>query len=94
MREADMIAAIYSRKSTEQTGADAEATSVARQIESARLFAASKGWIVPDEYIFADDAVSGADLKRLVNRQRLLDTIAAGPPFDVLLLRDQSRLAA
>ena len=36
-----LIAAIYARKSTEQTGADADAKSVARQIESARAFAAA-----------------------------------------------------
>ena len=31
-----MIAAIYARKSTEQNGADADAKSVARQVENAR----------------------------------------------------------
>ena len=36
-----MIAAIYARRSTEQTGADAHAKSVARQIESARASAAA-----------------------------------------------------
>ena len=41
-----MNAAIYARKSTEQTGADADAKSVERQIENARAFAASKGWRV------------------------------------------------
>jgi hypothetical protein len=65
-----MIAATYSRKSTEQNGADADAKSVARQQENARAFAQAKGWIVAHEY--ADDAVSGADVKRLVDRQRLL----------------------
>ncbi len=88
-----MIAAIYARKSTEQTGADPDAKSVARQIESAQMFAASKGWTVPPEFTFTDDAVSGADLKRLVSRQRLLDTIKAGPPFQVLVMRDASRLS-
>ena len=42
-----MIAAIYARKSTEQNGADADAKSVANQIENARAFAQTKGWTVP-----------------------------------------------
>ena len=86
-----MIAAIYARKSTEQNGADADAKSVARQIENARAFAAAKGWTVADAHVYADDAVSGAETRKLVNRQRLLDTIRTGPPFQVLILRDASR---
>ena len=73
-----MIAAIYARKSTEQHGADADAKSVARQIENARAFAAAKGWRVADEHVYSDDAISGAETRKLVNRQRLLDAIAAG----------------
>jgi len=37
-----MIAAIYARRSTEQNGTDADAKSVARQIDSARAFAAGR----------------------------------------------------
>ena len=88
-----MTAAIYARKSTEQNGADADAKSVARQIENARAFAASKGWQVSEEHVFADDAVSGAEVRKLVNRQRLLDVIRAGGPFQVLILRDASRFS-
>jgi hypothetical protein len=78
-----MIAAVYARKSTEQTGADADAKSVARQIENARAFAAAKRWAVADAHVYADDAISGAETKRLVNRQRLLDVLAGTgtPPF-------------
>ena len=67
-----MIAAIYARKSTEQTGADADAKSVARQIDNARAFAASKGWTVADAHIYADDAISGAET---------VDQPAAPPPM-------------
>lgn len=88
-----MIAAIYARKSTEQNGADADAKSVQRQIENARSFAAAKGWTVADAHIFADDAVSGAETKKLVNRKRLLDAISSGPPFKVLVMRDASRFS-
>ena len=76
-----IAAAIYARKSNAQASADADAKSVARQIESARAFAKSKGWTVPDVHVYADDAISGADGVRLVNRQRLLDVIHTDPPF-------------
>jgi hypothetical protein len=42
-----MIAAVYGRKSTEQHGADADAKSVARQIENARAFATLKRMSTP-----------------------------------------------
>jgi DNA invertase Pin-like site-specific DNA recombinase len=88
-----MIAAIYARKSTNQHGADAEAKSVARQVENAGAFAASKGWQVRDTHVYADDAASGAETRKLVNRQRLLDIIDADPPFQVLVVRDASRFS-
>jgi len=89
-----MIAAIYARKSNDQNGADADAKSVARQIENARAFAAAKGWVVPDGHVYADDAVCGAEIRKLVNRQRLLDAITSGrPPFQALILRDASRFS-
>ncbi|HYN07174.1 MAG TPA: recombinase family protein [Vicinamibacterales bacterium] len=83
-----MIAAIYARKSTEQNGAAADAKSVARQIENGRAFAEAKGWTVSDVHVYADDAVSGAETRKLVNRQRLLDVIRARAPFQALILRD------
>ena len=89
-----MIAAVYARKSTaEQNGADADAKSVSRQIESARAFAAARGWSVDESHVYADDAVSGAETHKLVNRQRLLDTIRAGAPFQVVVMRDTSRFS-
>ena len=42
-----MIAAIYARKSTDQTRVADEAKSVTRQIEHATAYAARKGWTVP-----------------------------------------------
>jgi len=89
-----MIAAIYARKSTEQDGADADAKSVARQLENARAFALAKGWRVPDRHAYSDDAISGAETKKLVNRQRLLGALdATPPPFQVLIMRDASRFS-
>jgi DNA invertase Pin-like site-specific DNA recombinase len=39
-----VIAAIYARKSTDQTGVADEQKSVARQIDHARQYATRKGW--------------------------------------------------
>jgi DNA invertase Pin-like site-specific DNA recombinase len=43
-----MIAAIYARKSTDQTGVAGEQKSVARQVEHARLYAERKGCTVDE----------------------------------------------
>lgn len=89
-----MIAAIYGRKSTEQAGADADAKSVARQAENARAFAATQRWTVAEDHVYLDDAVSGAEIRKLVARQRLIDVIASGrAPFGVLVMRDASRFS-
>jgi DNA invertase Pin-like site-specific DNA recombinase len=89
-----MIAAIYARKSTEQYRADADDTSVQRQIANARAFAAQHGWQLRDAHVYADDAVSGAETRKLVNRQRLLDALGAGrAPFQILIMRDASRFS-
>ena len=89
-----MIAAIYARKSTAQDKADADATSVARQVENARAFAKSKGYTIAEAHVYADDAVSGAETRKLVSRQRLLAALDAQPPsFRVLIMRDASRFS-
>jgi DNA invertase Pin-like site-specific DNA recombinase len=88
-----MIAAIYARKSTEQHG-DAEMKSVVRQTDNARAFAQTKGWRVAELHVYSDDAVSGAETRKLVQKERLLETIAAGAaPFQVLIMRDTSRFS-
>ena len=56
-----MIAAIYARKSTDQTGVADEQKSVARQIDHARQYASRKGWTVADEHVYVDDGISGAE---------------------------------
>ena len=43
-----MLAAIYSRKSTDQNVSDEE-KSVTRQVEHARAFAKKKGWTVEED---------------------------------------------
>jgi site-specific DNA recombinase len=86
-----VLAAIYARRSTEQRGADAEAKSVQMQIANARAFAREQGWTVDERHVYFDDAVLGADIRRLKARQQLLDVIARGAPFQILIVREQSR---
>jgi DNA invertase Pin-like site-specific DNA recombinase len=59
-----ITAAVYTRKSIDQNIPDEE-KSVARQVKHAKAYATRKGWTVADEYVFADDGISGAEfLKR------------------------------
>src|SRR5215831_10379429 len=92
-REDPMIAAIYARKSTEQTGVSEEARSVTLQVENARAFAASKGWVVADEHVFTDDGISGAEFKHRRGFVRLMAAVdRPRPPFQVLVMSEPSRL--
>jgi hypothetical protein len=49
-----MIAAIYARKSTDQSHVADEQKSVARQIEHATTYAHGHGWIVADAHVYVD----------------------------------------
>ncbi len=86
-----MIAAIYARKSTEQNVAD-DAKSIARQMENARAFAAKKGWQVAEAHIYVDDAISGAEYVKRPAYLRMMATLDPHPPFDVVVVMEQSRL--
>jgi site-specific DNA recombinase len=86
-----MRAAIYSRKSNEQTGVADEAKSIARQAEHARSFAKERGWSVDDQHVYEDDAISGAEFKR-PGLVRLLNALGKRAPFDVLIVSELSRL--
>lgn len=88
-----MIAAIYARKSTEQNGVADEARSVTRQIEHARAYAASKGWTVADDHVYVDDGISGAEFEaRRPALLRMLTSLKPRPPFDVLIVSEESRI--
>src|SRR5438552_11968961 len=86
-----MIAAIYARKSTDQAVADQE-KSVARQIGHAKAYAARKGWAVSDDYVYSDDGISGAEFKKRPGFLRLLNALSPRPPFQVLIMSEESRL--
>jgi DNA invertase Pin-like site-specific DNA recombinase len=87
-----MIAAIYARKSTDQSGVTDDQKSVARQIEHARQYAERKGWTVLDDYVFVDDGISGAEFKNRHGFLRLMNAVKPRAPFQALVMSEESRL--
>ena len=87
-----MIAAIYSRKSSDQSGIPDAEKSFARQIEHARAYAATKGWIVANEYLYTDDGISGAEFAARPGFLRLMNALKPRPAFNVLIMSEESRL--
>jgi len=58
-----MIAALYARKSTDDSARNTEARSTQRQIDSAKAYAKAKGWTVDDRFVICQTrtpAASGA----------------------------------
>src|SRR5262249_55401897 len=84
-----MIAAIYARKSTEQT-ASPEQRSITRQLELSRADAAARGWSAGQE--FTDDAISGAEFVKRKGLRVLMESLQPRPHFDVLVVYELSRL--
>ncbi|MFZ1804034.1 MAG: recombinase family protein, partial [Nitrospira sp.] len=87
-----MIAAIYARKSTEQSGVIEEEKSVARQIEHARAYAVKKGWTIAEQHIYSDDGISGAEFVKRPGFLRLMNALKPKPPFQILIMSEESRL--
>src|SRR5688500_18530997 len=84
-------AAIYARKSTEQSVVEQE-KSVTRQVEMARACAARLGFDVAQDPVYVDDAISGAEFDRRPGLARLLNTLQPRAPFGALFLADKHRL--
>src|SRR5882724_7402463 len=91
-KEDGMIAAIYARKSTEQTGVNEEDRSVTRQIAHARAYAEGKGWRVVEEHVYVDDGISGAEFKHRPGLIRLLNALQPTPAFQVVVMSETSRV--
>jgi site-specific DNA recombinase len=91
-RRRSMIAAIYARKSTDDSDRHDEARSTTRQVERAREFAAKRGWTVDDRFVFVDEAVSGAEWKNRHDFNRLLAALDPKPEFQVLIVSELSRI--
>src|SRR5262249_31611863 len=88
------IAAIYARKSTDDSERNLEARSTERQVASATAYAQAKGWTVDPRYIFVDEKTSGAERK---NRVALIALWAAlvgrgQPPLGVVIVSELSRI--
>jgi site-specific DNA recombinase len=82
-------AAIYARRSTDESDRHEENKSVARQVDRARAYAASKGWLVSDEHIYIDDGISGAEFRNRPDLLRLLNHLHS---IDVIVMSELSRL--
>lgn len=87
-------AGAYCRKSQDEIGKDAADKSITRQLARAREYAAGKGWTFDETCVFSDDGVSGAEFnqKRRPGFYRMLAALSPRPPFDVLIVSEQSRL--
>ncbi len=86
-----MIVAIYARKSTEQTATEAQ-KSTARQIALGREYAGQKGWVVREECVWADDAISGGEFVKRPGFNALMEAVRSKPLFDMLIVSELSRL--
>lgn len=73
------IAAAYLRKSTDQAGVSEDQCSVARQFEHARAYAEKKGWRLCEEFVFADDGISGAEFTNRPGFLRLMNALKPRP---------------
>ncbi len=87
-----MTAAIYARKSTEQTGVSDDEKSVTRQIEHAKAYAGERAWTVAEGHIYVDDGISGAEFVKRPGFIRLMNALKPRPPFQVLVMSEESRL--
>ena len=84
------IAAAYIRVSTE----DQVEYSPASQLEKIREYAKRNGYILPDEFIFRDEGISGRNTKKRVEFNRMIGIAKQKPkPFDTILLWKFSRFA-
>lgn len=84
------IAAAYIRVSTE----DQAEYSPDSQIRLIREYAARNGMVVPDEYLFADEGISGKSTKNRTQFNRMIAIAKRKPkPFDAILLWKFSRFA-
>ncbi len=83
-------AAAYIRVSTEEQ----TELSPASQLVEIRKWAAAHGYVVPEEYVFADEGISGRKVTGRDEFRRMIGTAKSKPkPFDAILLWKFSRFA-
>ncbi len=86
-----LMAAIYARKSDDQSKVAEDARSVTRQVEHASAYIARKGWALDPSHVYSDE-VSGAEFARRPGFLRLMNALKPAPPFQVLVMSDSDRL--
>ena len=88
--EALRIAAAYIRVSTD----DQVELSPDSQLAEIRKWASSHGYLIPDEYVFRDEGISGRKVVGRDQFKRMIGTAKQKPkPFDAILLWKFSRFA-
>ena len=89
-----MRAAIYARKSTDDSDRNPANKSVTRQVEHARDYAKKKGWDVLNDHVYVDDNISGAEFENRPGFAKLMADLPKRQkaPFDVLIMSEPSRL--
>jgi site-specific DNA recombinase len=87
-----MNAAIYARKSTDQSSVSDEQRSVTLQVEHAQAYAQRKGWRMLDEHVYVDDGISGAEFANRPGFLRLMNALKPRAPFQVVIMSEESRL--
>jgi len=77
----------------DQAGAGDKSESVERQLAHVRAYAARNGWMVADAHVYVDDGISGAEFgDRRPGLARLLNALRPRPPFQILVMSEESRL--
>ena len=85
-----IFCAIYARYSSENQ----DETSIEDQIRKCREFAASRGWVIIDDHIYYDKALSGSSIAPREGFKKLLSIALSGnAPFQYILVSDTSRVA-
>lgn len=90
-----LVGALYVRKSNKQSDRVDEEKSVKRQISRGREFASQKlNCDVPEEFVFMDDAISGAEFEKREDLMRLLRCLKQKPrpPFHFLVIMEEARI--
>src|SRR5262245_27445114 len=91
-RLAMIVAAVYARKSTDDSNRNEEARSIPRQIAHATEYAKRRGWVVDPRFVFSDHDVSGAEWKHRPGWNALIAALEPRPPFGVLIVSELSRI--
>ena len=64
------------------------------QLKKIREYAAKEGYLIPDEYVFYDDGISGKSVKKRDNLNRMIAIAKEkAHPFDVIYVWKFSRFA-